>query len=152
MVGALRGGGSDPLAGGYALFPSVPEPGRTVPPTALRGPAVKKSSPLLTAYRVFAYVTGVGLILLCASCIAYYGFGKAEIAVAIVGTIHGWAYMVYVVLAFSVGNKLGWPIKKMAFVILAGTIPTCSFIAERKVMKQIDEQLAAAQPEQLVKA
>ncbi|MBC3844011.1 DUF3817 domain-containing protein [Streptacidiphilus sp. 4-A2] len=106
---------------------------------------------MLTAYRVFAYITGVGLILLCASCVAWYGFGKAEIAVAIVGTIHGWAYMVYVVLAFSVGNKLGWPIKKMAFVILAGTIPTCSFIAERKVMRQIDEQLDEVGDQQLAK-
>ncbi|QMU79126.1 DUF3817 domain-containing protein [Streptacidiphilus sp. PB12-B1b] len=114
---------------------------------------MKKSSPLLTAYRVLAYVTGVGLILLCASCVAYYGFGKAEIAVAIVGTIHGWAYMVYVVVAFLVGNKLGWPIKKMVLVILAGTIPTCSFIAERKVMKQIDEQLeSGVDPDRLVKA
>ncbi|QMU72498.1 DUF3817 domain-containing protein [Streptacidiphilus sp. P02-A3a] len=112
---------------------------------------MKKSSPLLTAYRVFAYITGVGLILLCASCIAWYGFGTAEIAVAIVGTIHGWAYMIYVVLAFSVGNKMGWPIKKMAFVILAGTIPTCSFIAERKVMRQIDEQVAAEEQLELAK-
>ena len=112
---------------------------------------MKKSSPLLTAYRIFAYITGVGLILLCLSCISWYGFGKAEIAVAIVGTIHGWAYMVYVVLAFSVGNKLGWPIKKMTFVILAGTIPTCSFIAERKVMRAIAEQESAAGAPQLAK-
>ena len=112
---------------------------------------MKKSSPLLTAYRVFAYITGVGLILLCASCIAWYGFGTAEIAVAIVGTIHGWAYMIYVVLAFTVGNKLGWPMKKMAFVILAGTIPTCSFIAERKVMRAIAEQESAAGAPQLAK-
>lgn len=112
---------------------------------------MKKSSPLLTAYRVFAYITGVGLILLCASCVSWYGFGKAEVAVAVVGTIHGWAYMIYVVLAFSVGNKLGWPIKKMAFVILAGTIPTCSFIAERKVMRQIQEQVEDAEGPQLAK-
>ena len=112
---------------------------------------MKKSSPLLTAYRVFAYITGVGLILLCASCIAFYGFGTAGTAVAVVGTIHGWAYMIYVVLAFAVGNKLGWPMKKMIFVILAGTIPTCSFIAERKVMRQIDEQLAEGEKPQLAK-
>ena len=112
---------------------------------------MKKSSPLLTAYRIFAYITGVGLILLCLSCISWYGFHKAEIAVAIVGTIHGWAYMVYVVLAFSVGNKLGWPIKKMTFVILAGTIPTCSFIAERKVMRQINEELAESDDVQFAK-
>ncbi|MDB5159737.1 MAG: hypothetical protein JWR50_4444 [Mucilaginibacter sp.] len=112
---------SDPDSGGYAR-------------------SVNKSNPLLTAYRVLAYVTGVGLILLCASCVAWYGFGVAQIAVAIVGTIHGWAFMAYAVVAFTLGNKMGWPIGRMAWVILAGTIPTCSFIVERKVMADIRAQ------------
>lgn len=110
---------------------------------------MKTSSGLLLAYRVLAYITGVGLILLTASCIAWYGFGTGEVAVAIVGTIHGWAFMAYAVTAFMVGNKLNWPIKNMVWVILAGTIPTCSFIAERKVMRAIGEQ-QAAEAEQLV--
>lgn len=112
---------SDPESGGYAR-------------------SVNKSNPLLTAYRVLAYVTGVGLILLCASCVAWYGFGVGEVAVAIVGTIHGWAFMAYAVVAFTLGNKLGWPIGRMAWVILAGTVPTCSFIVERKVMADIRAQ------------
>ncbi|MFC1412194.1 DUF3817 domain-containing protein [Streptacidiphilus sp. N1-12] len=111
---------------------------------------MNKSNRLLTAYRVLAYVTGVGLLLLCASCIAWYGFGVAQIAVAIVGTIHGWAFMAYVVVAFTLGNKMGWPIGRMVFVILAGTIPTCSFIAERKVMEEIRAQTADAGTESLV--
>jgi integral membrane protein len=112
---------------------------------------VNKSNRLLMAYRVLAYVTGVGLILLCASCIAYYGFHKAAIAVAIVGTIHGWAYMAYVVVAFALGNKMGWPMKRMILVILAGTIPTCSFFAERKVMEDIRGQLADQETDSFVK-
>ena len=112
---------------------------------------MNKSNRLLKAYRVLAYVTGVGLILLCASCIAWYGFGVGEIAVAIVGTIHGWAYMAYVVVAFSLGYKMGWPMRRMIFVILAGTIPTCSFIAERKVMRDIRAQLADEETDSLVK-
>ena len=112
---------SDPESGGYAR-------------------SVNKSNPLLTAYRVLAYVTGVGLILLCASCVAWYGFGVGEVAVAIVGTIHGWAFMAYAVVAFTLGNKLGWPIGRMAWVILAGTVPTCSFIVERRVMADIRAQ------------
>jgi integral membrane protein len=107
---------------------------------------VNKSNPLLMAYRVLAYVTGVGLILLCASCIAWYGFGTAEIAVAVVGTIHGWAFMAYAVVAFTLGNKLGWPMSRMALVILAGTVPACSFIAERRVMSDIRAQAVEAEP------
>jgi integral membrane protein len=111
---------------------------------------VNKSNRLLMAYRVLAYVTGVGLILLCASCIAWYGFGVAEIAVAIVGTIHGWAFMAYAVVAFTLGNKMGWPMQRMIFVILAGTIPTCSFIAERKVMEDVRAHLADEETGSLV--
>ncbi|MEZ0090573.1 integral membrane protein [Streptacidiphilus sp. EB129] len=113
----------DPLLGGYAR-------------------SVKNSTALLKAYRVLAYVTGVGLLLLCASCVAWYGFGTAQVAVAVVGTIHGWAFMLYAVVAFTLGNKLGWPMSRMAWVILAGTIPTCSFIAERRVMQDVRAQLA----------
>jgi integral membrane protein len=113
--------------------------------------SVKKSNRLLTAYRVLAYVTGVGLLLLCASCIAWYGFGVAEVAVAIVGTIHGWAFMAYVVVAFALGNRMGWPIGRMVRVILAGTIPTCSFFAERNVMRDIRAQAADDGAETLVK-
>ncbi|MEY9967688.1 integral membrane protein [Streptacidiphilus sp. MAP12-16] len=113
---------------------------------------MNKSNPLLTAYRVLAYVTGVGLLLLCASCIAWYGFGVGQVAVAVVGTIHGWAFMAYAVVAFTLGNKLGWPMGKMAWVILAGTIPTCSFIVERKVMAGIRAQLAEDEAKALVSA
>ena len=102
--------------------------------------SVNKSTRLLTAYRVLAYVTGVGLILLCASCIAWYGFGKLQIAVAVVGTIHGWAFMAYAVVAFALGNKMHWPMGRMIFVILAGTIPGCSFIAEHRVMADLRAQ------------
>ncbi|MFC1420186.1 DUF3817 domain-containing protein [Streptacidiphilus cavernicola] len=111
---------------------------------------MKKSNRLLTAYRVLAYVTGVGLILLCASCVAWYGFGTAEVAVAIVGTIHGWAFMAYAVVAFALGNKMGWPIGRMVLVILAGTVPGCSFVAERKVMEDIRAQTAGDPAEALV--
>jgi integral membrane protein len=112
---------------------------------------VNDSPRLLTAYRILAYITGVGLLTLTIACIAQFGFGvkDAAIVAGVVGFIHGWAYIAYVICAFMVGNKLGWPLQKMAFVILAGTIPTCSFIAERKVMRAIAEQEAAAAAPQL---
>ena len=109
---------------------------------------------LLTAYRVLAYVTGVGLLTLTIACIAQYGFGVkgAAIVAGVVGFIHGWAYIAYVICAFMVGNKLGWPLRKMVFVILAGTIPTCSFIAERRVMRAIAEQQTVVAEQQLANA
>ncbi|WP_051939955.1 DUF3817 domain-containing protein [Phaeacidiphilus oryzae] len=104
---------------------------------------MKNSTPLLKAYRALAYITGVGLVLLCISMIVWYGFGVAPSSVMIIGTIHGWAYMAYVVVAFSLGMKLKWPLKKLILVLLAGTIPTCSFFAERRVVREISAELAA---------
>lgn len=96
-------------------------------------------STLVKAYRALAYVTGVGLILLCAFCVAWYGFGVGHAGVFIVGTIHGWAFMAYAATAFTLGMKLKWSNGKLLAVLLAGTIPTCSFFAERRVMRDLRE-------------
>ena len=60
---------------------------------------------VLTRYRVMAYVTGVFLILLTLACVAQYlmHVKHAEVAVAILGTAHGWLYIVYLVFAFDLG-------------------------------------------------
>ncbi|WP_232248621.1 DUF3817 domain-containing protein [Streptacidiphilus rugosus] len=113
---------------------------------------MNKSNPLLTAYRALAYVTGVGLVLLCVACVAYYGFGASKTPVMIIGTLHGWLYMAYVVVAFTLGNKLNWPMGKIAWTVLAGTIPTAVFFVERRVVAEIRAELAAKESESLVSA
>jgi integral membrane protein len=113
---------------------------------------MNKSNPLLTAYRALAYVTGVGLVLLCVACIATYGFDASKTPVMIIGTLHGWLYMAYVVVAFTLGNKLNWPMGKIAWTVLAGTIPTAVFFVERRVVADIRAELAAKESEQLVSA
>ncbi len=112
----------------------------------------KSPASLLTAYRALAYVTGVGLVLLCVACIAHYGFGASATPVMIVGTLHGWLYMAYVVVAFVLGMKLEWPMGKIVWTVLAGTIPTAVFFVERRVVREMKAQLAAQEQEQLVGA
>ncbi|MEY9848412.1 DUF3817 domain-containing protein [Streptacidiphilus sp. MAP5-3] len=113
---------------------------------------MNKSNPLLTAYRVLAYVTGVGLVVLTLACILKYGFGTGAQLVVIAGIFHGWLYMAYVVVAFSLGNKLNWPISKIAWTVLAGTVPTAVFFVERRVVREIHAELAAKEQAELVNA
>ncbi|MEZ0065919.1 integral membrane protein [Streptacidiphilus sp. MAP12-20] len=113
---------------------------------------MNKSNPLLTAYRALAYVTGVGLVLLCVACVATYGFGASKTPVMIIGTLHGWLYMAYVVVAFTLGNKLNWPMGKIAWTVLSGTIPTAVFFVERRVVREIQAELAAKESAPLVSA
>ncbi|MER5637643.1 DUF3817 domain-containing protein [Kitasatospora sp. NPDC002227] len=94
---------------------------------------------VLTRYRAMAYVTGVLLILLTLGVIAKYVLdisGAAGFTTA-VGIAHGWLYVVYLVFAFDLGTKAKWPMGKLAWVLLAGTIPTAAFFVERKVAAEV---------------
>lgn len=94
---------------------------------------------VLTRYRTLAYVTGVLLVLLTIGVIAKYvleidgaaGFTK------VVSIAHGWLYVLYLVFAFDLGSKAKWPLGKLAWVLLAGTIPTAAFFVERKVSREV---------------
>jgi integral membrane protein len=96
------------------------------------------SSRLLTAYRVMSYVTGVGLIVLVfiAVPIKYIpALGEKEGPVAIVGALHGYLYMIYVVLTLALAYTRKWKLPKLILVVAAGTIPLAVFFAERRVIR-----------------
>jgi integral membrane protein len=99
----------------------------------------------LKPYRVMAYIVGVMLLLLCAAMVAKYGFGN-DTFVAIVGPLHGFLYMVYLVAALNLGIKARFPIPYLLLVLLAGTIPFLSFVAERSVTGRVRERVAPATP------
>ena len=50
--------------------------------------------------------------------------------------VHGWVYAVYVLTALQFASKAKWPIFKMLALVLAGTLPVASLVAERKVVSQ----------------
>ncbi|MEU8822856.1 DUF3817 domain-containing protein [Streptomyces sp. NPDC048636] len=103
---------------------------------------------VLTRYRVMAYVTGVLLILLTIGVVAKYLLDMDGAAgfVSVVGIAHGWLYVLYLVFAFDLGSKAKWPFGKLAWVLLAGTVPTAVFFVERKVHREVAPLLTDARP------
>jgi integral membrane protein len=93
----------------------------------------------LLRYRIAAFVTGVvllaGTIMLILKDV--FDVGHMEPATGLVWLFHGWFFLVYVILTFLLGLNLRWPIWKFALVMVAGTIPTMSFVAEHYVMREI---------------
>ena len=126
------------------LRAAVPSPG-AAPTLAYEAIAVK-SNPLLTWYRVLAYGTGCALLTLCGFMVAKYGFQTGEDAMHYVALLHGYLFMAYLAVAFFLGQKLEWPMRKLVLVMLAGTIPLASFFAERRVVRDIAPQEAAPAP------
>ncbi len=90
---------------------------------------------LFTAYRVMSYVTGVILaILVFVGLPLEYLFDRPQVD-AVVGTAHGFLYMVYVALVVAVGFLSQWSITKILGVALAGTVPLAVFFVEPRVVR-----------------
>lgn len=100
----------------------------TVDATPLRGP--------LRRFRIAALVTGVGLLGLVVVMVIRYGLGNPTPS-AVYSPIHGVVYMVYLALTVDLAIRARWSIKGTALVLLAGCLPLLSFVAERKVTRDV---------------
>jgi integral membrane protein len=88
----------------------------------------------LTRYRVIAYVVGVILVVLVLLGVPLKYLADQPTVVSIVGPLHGFLYLVYLVAVFDLGRRARWPIGRMLLVMLAGTIPFLTFWVERRVV------------------
>lgn len=91
----------------------------------------------LSRYRVMAYVVGIGLIVLVLVGMPLKYIWHQPAVVATVGPVHGFLYMIYLLAAFDLGRRADWPLRRLALIMLAGTIPFVSFYAERVVTRWI---------------
>ena len=98
----------------------------------------------LTRFRVMAYVVGVLLLVLVFVAMPLKYFADRPTMVAIVGPMHGFLYMVYLVTAFDLAVRAKWAFKRTLLILLAGTVPGMSFVAERKVTGWVRHRPAEA--------
>ncbi len=100
-------------------------------------PAVSpKVQGALTRYRVMAYVVGTMLVVLTLIAMPIKYFGHNDTPVAIVGTAHGLLYAVFLLAAFDLAVRARWRAWSTLLVLLAGTVPFLSFVAERIVTRK----------------
>lgn len=97
----------------------------------------------LRIYRVLAYLTGIGLVLLVFVAMPLRYIWHQDAMVAIVGVSHGWLYMFYIVATLVLAERMRWKPLYAVLILLAGTIPLASFFAERRVTRMVQEKLAA---------
>lgn len=90
----------------------------------------------LLRFRVLAYVVGVMLLgLVVAMGLKYLADDPR--AVEIIGPIHGFLYAVYLAVALDLAIRARWSIRGTLLVLVAGTIPFLSFVAERTVTRRV---------------
>jgi integral membrane protein len=99
---------------------------------------------LLVRYRVMAFTTATLLIILVFAGIPLQVAAGRSQVVNVVGTLHGFLYIAYLFVAFSLTRRLGVPKWQMLLVLLAGTVPFCAFVAERKMTRRFEATTARA--------
>ncbi len=92
-----------------------------------------------------AYLTAVLLIVLVFVGIPLQVAGHPGV-VNILGTLHGFLYLVYLFVAFELTRKLRIPMGRTILVLLAGTVPFGAIIAERKLTSVYSRQAHEARP------
>lgn len=93
---------------------------------------------VILRFRIMAIVAGVmSLLLWFVYMPIKYVFDAPNLhsATIWIPMVHGYLYPIYILTAIQFSAKARWPIMKMLGLILAGTLPVTSLIAERRVVR-----------------
>jgi len=123
----------DTTGAGLASAPS------TSGSTAATPPLPRSIAGALLRYRICAYVVGVGLIVLVLIGVPLRYAAHYHGVVAVVGPLHGFLYMVYLVLVLDRARRCRWNPIRMVLVMAAGTVPFLSFVAEHYTTRAVRE-------------
>ena len=99
---------------------------------------------LFQTYRVLAFVVGV-LLAFCsfvALPLRYLATEGSDLqrlgeTLSIGWVAHGWAFMIYVVVAFLLARRAGWSIAFTLLMLVAGLVPLLIFWVEHRVNVKI---------------
>ena len=100
----------------------------------------------LLRYRVLAFAVGIGLLVLVFVGIPLQVWGHDNGVVAVVGPVHGFLYIAYLVAAADLTRRAGWPMAQVLVAVLAGLVPFAAFVVERRVTRRAAAQLVREEP------
>ena len=98
---------------------------------------------LFPTYRVRALIVGVLLVVGSLGSLCKYlltdGSALQELGedLAFIWLIHGWIYMVYVVVAFLLARAARWSIQFTLLMLAAGLVPILIFFVEHQVAQRL---------------
>lgn len=108
----------------------------------------------LLRYRAMAYLVGTLLIVLMTGVVFKYAATDGSTPQSVgsniamyVGTAHGFLYMIFLVAAADLARRARFPLAFAAVVLLLGTVPFFSFVAERLATARVRRTMQGAEPQ-----
>ncbi len=100
----------------------------------------------LIRYRVMAFIVGTGLLLLVFVAVPLQYAANIKLVAEIVGTMHGYLYIVYLIAAADLARRAHWRLLRIVTVVAAGFLPFLAFIVEHRVYRQMQAEWAEGVP------
>lgn len=88
-------------------------------------------------YRVMAYIVGTALVTLVFVGMPLQYLAHEKLVVTVVGPIHGFLYIVYLVAGAEMAVRCRWGLGRLAAVVLAGLVPFVAFVVERRAVRWV---------------
>jgi integral membrane protein len=82
-----------------------------------------------------AYITGVLVIVVCFAGIPLQIAAHNTFIVNQIGTVHGVLYIIYIIFAYILAQKLKMKMGPTILLLLAGTVPIMTFFVERWMVR-----------------
>lgn len=101
----------------------------------------------LKRYRIMAYCVGTGLIILVFVGVPLQIWGHSKTVVAIVGPIHGYLYLVYLVTALDLARRARFTFLRLLVMIAAGLVPFLAFIIEHRIVSGMPKESPTPLPD-----
>jgi len=99
----------------------------------------------LLRYRIMAFIVGVGLLILVFVGVPLQYAANEPAVAAIVGPIHGFLYIVYLVAAVDLALRARFSIWQLAAMVGAGFVPFLAFVVEHRVNVRLQAEMAEAE-------
>jgi integral membrane protein len=99
----------------------------------------------LIRYRVMAFIVGTGLLILVFVAVPLQYAANIKLVAEIVGTMHGYLYIVYLIAAADLARRAHWRLLRIVTVVAAGFLPFLAFIVEHRVYRQMQVEWAEGQ-------
>ena len=91
-----------------------------------------------------AWIVGILLAVLVLVGLPLKYMAGDDRVVVWTGVPHGWLYMILLITAYDLSRRVGWSLKWVVMIMLAGTVPGLSFVAEHHATKDVTAKLEAA--------
>lgn len=98
-----------------------------------------KSKKILHWFRILAIAEGISFIILLGIAMPLKYFMDIPMAVTIIGYIHGFLFIAFIVMAWNIKNEFNKSLLWFAGALLASLLPFGTFVLDRSLKRELRE-------------